>query len=89
MKSNIKIKKIIEVLNLPSLSKNKVNFIEKMASYNLVNKGMVLNLFLYKKGFSSFNKGLKKITNFSEFRPRTNQNEELNKEQDKNRRLKN
>ena len=54
-----------------------------MASYNLVNKGMVLNLFLYKKGFSSFNKGLKKITNFSEFKPLTNQNEELNKEQDK------
>ena len=61
IKKNIKIKKIIEVLNLPNLSKNKINFIEKMASYNLVNKGMVLNLFLYKKGFSSFNKGLKKL----------------------------
>ena len=83
LKKNIKIKKIIEVLNLPNLSKNKINFIEKMASYNLVNKGMVLNLFLYKKGFSSLNKGLKKITNFNEFRPCTNQNEELNKEQDK------
>ena len=54
-----------------------------MASYNLVNKGMVLNLFLYKKGFSSFNKGLKKIADFSEFNPYTNQNEELSNEQNK------
>ena len=44
LKKNIKIKKIIEVLNLPNLSKNKINFIEKMANYNLVNKGMILNL---------------------------------------------
>ena len=83
LKKNIKIKKIIEVLKLPNLSKNKINFIEKMASYNLVNKGMVLNLFLYKKGFSSFNKGLKKITDFSEYNPYTNQNEELSNEQNK------
>ena len=83
LKKNIKIKKIIEVLNLPNISKNKINFIEKMASYNLVNKGMVLNLFLYKKGFSSFNKGLKKITDFSEFNPYTNQNVELSNEQNK------
>tara|TARA_B100000963_G_scaffold313346_1_gene291223 strand:+ start:309 stop:2279 length:1971 start_codon:yes stop_codon:yes gene_type:complete len=81
LRKNVKIKKIIEIFNLPSLSKNKISFIEKMSIYNLVNKGMVLNLFLYKKGFSSFNKGLKKIINFREFIPRTDQKEELNNEQ--------
>ena len=32
-----------------------------MANYNLVNIGLILNLFLYKKGFASLEKGLKKI----------------------------
>ncbi len=81
LKKNVKIKKIIEVLNLPHFSKNKINFIEKMASYNLVKKGMVLNLFIYKKGFSSLNKGLKKNVDFSEFSPKINQFENLNDEQ--------
>ena len=81
LKKNIKIKNITDVLKLPNFTKNKIIFIEQMASYNLANKGIILNLFLYKKGFGSYNKGLKKITDFSKFLPQTNQNIELNNEQ--------
>ena len=45
-----------------------------MANYNLINKGLILNLFLYKKGFLSLNKGLKKINEFKEYIPKINQN---------------
>ena len=38
-----------------------------MSNYNLIKKGLVLNLFLYKNGPKSFEKGLKKINDFSEF----------------------
>ena len=81
LKKNIKIKNIIQVLDLPNLAKSKISFIDKMANYNLVNKGMVLNLFLYKKGFSSFNKGLKKVTDFTEFNPKIDNDKKLNDEQ--------
>ena len=81
LKKNIKIKKVNKVLNLPLFSKNKINFIEQMSNYNLVKKGLVLNLFLYKNGFNSFEKGLKKINDFKEFKPKIDKNKNLNLEQ--------
>ena len=81
LKKNIKIKKVNKVLNLPLFSKNKINFIEQMSNYNLVKKGLVLNLFLYKNGFNSFEKGLKKINDFEEFKPKIDKNKNLNLEQ--------
>ena len=53
-----------------------------MSNYNLIKKGLVLNLFLYKNGLKSFEKGLKKINDFSEFKPKINLNKNLNSEQE-------
>ena len=64
LKKGIKIKKIIKILDLPTFSINKINFIKQMSNYNLIKKGLVLNLFLYKNGFKSFEKGLKKLMIF-------------------------
>ena len=64
LKKGIKIKKIIKILDLPAFSINKINFIKQMSNYNLIKKGLVLNLFLYKNGLKSFEKGLKKINDF-------------------------
>ena len=64
LKKEIKIKKIIKILDLPPFSINKINFIKQMSNYNLIKKGLVLNLFLYKNGLKSFEKGLKKLMIF-------------------------
>ena len=82
LKKGIKIKKIIKILDLPTFSINKINFIKQMSNYNLIKKGLVLNLFLYKNGLKSFEKGLKKINDFSEFKPKINLNKNLNSEQE-------
>ena len=52
-----------------------------MSNYNLIKKGLVLNLFLYKNGLKSFEK-LKKINDFPEFKPKINLNKNLNSEQE-------
>ena len=82
LKKGIKIKKIIKILDFPAFSINKINFIKQMSNYNLIKKGLVLNLFLYKNGLKSFEKGLKKINDFSEFKPKINLNKSLNFEQE-------
>ena len=82
LKKGIKIKKIIKILDLPTFSINKINFIKQMSNYNLIKKGLVFNLFLYKNGLKSFEKGLNKINDFSEFKPKINLNKNLNSEQE-------
>lgn len=82
LKKGIKIKKITKILDLTAFSLNKINFIKQMSNYNLIKKGLVLNLFLYKNGLKSFEKGLKKINDFSEFKPKINLNKNLNSEQE-------
>lgn len=81
LKKKIQIKIIENVIDFPIFKQKKINFIEQMANYNLINKGLILNLFLYKKGFLSLNKGLKKINEFKEYIPKINQKKSLNKEQ--------
>ena len=79
LKKKIQIKIIENVIDFPIFKQKKINFIEQMANYNLINKGLILNLFLYKKGFLSLNKGLKKINEFKEYIPKINQKKSLNK----------
>ena len=81
LKKSIRIKKIQKKFTLPPLSENKINFLKLMANYNLVNIGLILNLFLYKKGFASLEKGLKKIKNFEQYIPKFNEKIQLNTEQ--------
>jgi primosomal protein N' (replication factor Y) len=79
----IKIKKISKFFDIPPLAKNRISLIEKISNYNLVNIGLVLNLFLYKNGFKSIDKGLKKIQDFSEYSPSITTKSSLNSEQKK------
>lgn len=78
---NIKLKEVIEKISFPSLSKKNLYFIDQLANYNLINRGLILNLFLYKNGFKSLEKGLRKINNFKKYSPVTHQKKKLNSEQ--------
>ena len=44
---NIKLKEVIEKISFPSLSKKNLYFIDQLANYNLINRGLILNLFLF------------------------------------------
>ena len=81
VKKNIKLKNINEKLLFPKFSKLNRTFIEQFSNYNLISRGLVLNLFLYKNGFKSLEKGLKKIENFKKYYPKLNKEDSFNKEQ--------
>ncbi len=68
LKKKIKLKKIIQKINYPLLTKQDIVFIEKISNYNLINLGNVLDLFIYNKGFQSLDKGIKKIKDFTNFK---------------------
>jgi len=66
---NFKVKKIIKKLQIPSLKKNTLNFLNWFSEYNLVPKGMALKLVLLsgkpiekfdKKFYQDFNNKIKK-----------------------------
>ena len=73
--SNIKIKKIVSILNIPAISISNINFIKKFSHYNLTSLGMTLKLFLYSKGLESFDKKF----NFEQFIIKSFNNKKLNK----------
>lgn len=78
VKKNIKLKNINEKLLFPKFSKLNRTFIEQFSNYNLISRGLVLNLFLYKNGFKSLEKGLKKIENFKKYYPKLNKEDSFN-----------
>ena len=83
IKKDIKLREIIKVFDIHEMSKSQLELIKKMSNYNLINQGLILNLFLYKQGFKSFDKGLKKITDFKIYEPKINAEEKLNSDQNK------
>ncbi len=73
--SNIKIKKIFSILDIPAMSISNLNFIKKFSHYNLTSLGMTLKLFLYAKGRESYDKKY----NFEPFIIKNFNNKKLNK----------
>ncbi len=61
LKNTIKIKNIKKKISFPSLTKEKIIFIEKFSKYNLVDIGIVLKLFIYKQALTE--NSIKKILN--------------------------
>ena len=74
VKSFIKIKDIKKKFDLASLSQDTISFIEKFSLYNLVDLGIVLKLFIFKKVFNKSIKKNKKIIRFSEYSLKKNIN---------------
>ncbi|MFM7673935.1 MAG: primosomal protein N', partial [Candidatus Fonsibacter sp.] len=64
-KKNIKFRPVFEKLDLQKLSKSKIEFIIKFATYNLIELGLVLKLFIFNPYFQAKNK--KKIQENNNF----------------------
>lgn len=56
IKSSIKIKDIKKKFDFASLSKDTLIFLEKFSRYNLVDLGITLKLFIFKKAFKEISK---------------------------------
>lgn len=67
IEKNIKLKNIGRKILVPPLKPEVIKFIKEFALYNLQPIGLVYKLFLYKKGFESLDKSLKKIQSFDEY----------------------
>jgi len=64
-KKNIKFRPVFEKLDLQKLSKSKIEFIIRFATYNLIELGLVLKLFIFNPYFQAKNK--KKIQENNNF----------------------
>ena len=67
IKSSIKIKDIKKKFDFASLSKDTLIFLEKFSRYNLVDLGIALKLFIFKKAFSEVSKKKKSEESFEEY----------------------
>lgn len=66
IKSSIKIKDIKKKFDFASLSKDTLIFLEKFSRYNLVDLGITLKLFIFKKAFKEISKKKKPEESFKE-----------------------
>jgi primosomal protein N' (replication factor Y) (superfamily II helicase) len=67
IKSSIKIKDIKKKFDFVSLSKDTLIFLEKFSRYNLVDLGIALKLFIFKKAFAEVSKKKKSEKSFEEY----------------------
>ena len=67
IKSSIKIKDIKKKFDFVSLSKDTLIFLEKFSRYNLVDLGIALKLFIFKKAFKELSKKIKQKESFEEY----------------------
>ena len=67
IKSSIKIKDIKKKFDFASLSKDTLIFLEKFSRYNLVDLGITLKLFIFKKAFKEISKKKKLEEYFKEY----------------------
>jgi len=67
IKSSIKIKDIKKKFDFASLSKDTLIFLEKFSRYNLVDLGIALKLFIFKKAFKEISKKKKSEETFKEY----------------------
>ena len=67
LKSSIKIKDIKKKFDFVSLSKDTLIFLEKFSRYNLVDLGIALKLFIFKKAFQEVSKKKKQEESFQEY----------------------
>ena len=67
IKSSIKIKDIKKKFDFASLSKDTLIFLEKFSRYNLVDLGITLKLFIFKKAFKEISKKKKPEESFKEY----------------------
>ena len=67
IKSSIKIKDIKKKFDFASLSKDTLIFLEKFSRYNLVDLGIALKLFIFKKAFIEVSKKKKPEESFEEY----------------------
>ncbi len=67
IKSSIKIKDIKKKFDFASLSKDTLIFLEKFSRYNLVDLGITLKLFIFKKAFKEISKKNKPEEFFKEY----------------------
>ena len=67
IKNSIKIKDIKKKFDFVSLSKDTLIFLEKFSRYNLVDLGIALKLFIFKKAFKELSKKIKQKESFEEY----------------------